>query len=91
MQTPAHFVSDVLQLIDHLLAGIEDVVGYWGQHYWKDKLVGTFILLSLRWDMQVPVGGSKYQFLIVFSSGHHLRALLYRTVCTVCACVCACV
>uniref|UniRef100_A0A3Q3AX61 Sodium/hydrogen exchanger n=1 Tax=Kryptolebias marmoratus TaxID=37003 RepID=A0A3Q3AX61_KRYMA len=26
------------RLIDHLLAGIEDVVGYWGQHYWKDKL-----------------------------------------------------
>ncbi|XP_029969767.1 sodium/hydrogen exchanger 2-like [Salarias fasciatus] len=25
------------RLIDHLLAGIEDVVGYWGQHYWKDK------------------------------------------------------
>ncbi|XP_067374445.1 sodium/hydrogen exchanger 2-like [Channa argus] len=25
------------KLIDHLLAGIEDVVGYWGQHYWKDK------------------------------------------------------
>lgn len=48
MQTPPHFVSHVLQLIDHLLAGIEDVVGYWGQHYWKDKLVGTFILLSIR-------------------------------------------
>ncbi|KAM6953184.1 sodium/hydrogen exchanger 2-like [Aplochiton taeniatus] len=25
------------RLMDHLLAGIEDVVGYWGQHYWKDK------------------------------------------------------
>uniref|UniRef100_I3KMB0 Sodium/hydrogen exchanger n=1 Tax=Oreochromis niloticus TaxID=8128 RepID=I3KMB0_ORENI len=25
------------RLIDHLVAGIEDVVGYWGQHYWKDK------------------------------------------------------
>ncbi|TMS17632.1 Sodium/hydrogen exchanger 2 [Larimichthys crocea] len=25
------------RLIDHLLAGIEDVVGYWGQHYWKDR------------------------------------------------------
>ncbi|KAK7899515.1 hypothetical protein WMY93_020368 [Mugilogobius chulae] len=25
------------RLIDHLLAGIEDVVGYWGQHYWTDK------------------------------------------------------
>ncbi|KAM4621892.1 sodium/hydrogen exchanger 2-like [Polymixia lowei] len=25
------------RLLDHLLAGIEDVVGYWGQHYWKDK------------------------------------------------------
>ncbi|XP_072288472.1 sodium/hydrogen exchanger 2-like [Eucyclogobius newberryi] len=25
------------RLIDHLLSGIEDVVGYWGQHYWKDK------------------------------------------------------
>uniref|UniRef100_A0A8D3AIW7 Sodium/hydrogen exchanger n=1 Tax=Scophthalmus maximus TaxID=52904 RepID=A0A8D3AIW7_SCOMX len=25
------------RLIDHLLAGIEDVIGYWGQHYWKDK------------------------------------------------------
>lgn len=28
-----------VKLIDNLLAGIEDVVGYWGQHYWKDKLV----------------------------------------------------
>ncbi|CAL8262859.1 unnamed protein product [Lota lota] len=25
------------RILDHLLAGIEDVVGYWGQHYWKDK------------------------------------------------------
>ncbi|TNM99107.1 hypothetical protein fugu_013671 [Takifugu bimaculatus] len=25
------------RVIDHLVAGIEDVVGYWGQHYWKDK------------------------------------------------------
>lgn len=25
------------QVIDHLVAGMEDVVGYWGQHYWKDK------------------------------------------------------
>ncbi|XP_066504797.1 sodium/hydrogen exchanger 2-like isoform X2 [Hoplias malabaricus] len=25
------------RLLDHLLSGIEDVVGYWGQHYWKDK------------------------------------------------------
>ncbi|XP_061582357.1 sodium/hydrogen exchanger 2-like isoform X2 [Cololabis saira] len=25
------------RLIDHLMAGLEDVVGYWGQHYWKDK------------------------------------------------------
>ncbi|KAM9377537.1 sodium/hydrogen exchanger 2-like [Pholidichthys leucotaenia] len=25
------------RLIDHLLAGMEDVIGYWGQHYWKDK------------------------------------------------------
>lgn len=47
----------------------------------------TFILLSIRWDMQLPVGGSKYQFLIVFSSGHHFGALLYCTVCNVCACV----
>uniref|UniRef100_A0AAQ4QE42 Sodium/hydrogen exchanger n=1 Tax=Gasterosteus aculeatus aculeatus TaxID=481459 RepID=A0AAQ4QE42_GASAC len=29
------------RLIDHLLAGIEDVVGYWGQHYWKDRSVFT--------------------------------------------------
>ena len=32
------------QLIDHLLAGIEDVVGYWGQHYWKDKFVSCVLL-----------------------------------------------
>ncbi|XP_063733385.1 sodium/hydrogen exchanger 2-like isoform X2 [Eleginops maclovinus] len=34
-----HTVSEEIhsRLIDHLLAGIEDVVGYWGQHYWKDK------------------------------------------------------
>ncbi|KAI4886918.1 hypothetical protein NFI96_030434 [Prochilodus magdalenae] len=25
------------RLLDHVLSGIEDVVGYWGQHYWKDK------------------------------------------------------
>ncbi|KAK5613373.1 hypothetical protein CRENBAI_023060 [Crenichthys baileyi] len=25
------------RLLDHLLSGIEDVVGYWGQHYWKDR------------------------------------------------------
>ncbi|XP_022539461.2 sodium/hydrogen exchanger 2-like [Astyanax mexicanus] len=25
------------RLLDHLLSGIEDVVGCWGQHYWKDK------------------------------------------------------
>ncbi|XP_064184411.1 sodium/hydrogen exchanger 2-like [Anguilla rostrata] len=25
------------RLLDHLLSGIEDIVGYWGQHYWKDK------------------------------------------------------
>ncbi|XP_030621468.1 sodium/hydrogen exchanger 2-like [Chanos chanos] len=25
------------RLLDHLLAGMEDVIGYWGQHYWKDK------------------------------------------------------
>ncbi|XP_036069953.1 sodium/hydrogen exchanger 2 [Oryzias melastigma] len=25
------------RLIDHLMAGMEDVVGYWGQHFWKDK------------------------------------------------------
>lgn len=87
MQTPAHFVSDVLQLIDHLLAGIEDVVGYWGQHYWKDKLVGTFNLLSIRWDMQVPVGGSKYQFLIVFSSGQ-TYAPYYTALYVLCVRVC---
>ncbi|KAG9341677.1 hypothetical protein JZ751_018741 [Albula glossodonta] len=28
---------ELLELLDHLLSGIEDVVGYWGQHYWKDK------------------------------------------------------
>ncbi|KAG7246804.1 hypothetical protein CRUP_038590, partial [Coryphaenoides rupestris] len=33
------------RLLDHLLAGIEDVVGYWGQHYWKDKLVTYFIII----------------------------------------------
>ncbi|XP_043983471.1 sodium/hydrogen exchanger 2-like isoform X1 [Gambusia affinis] len=25
------------RLLDHLLSGIEDVVGYWGQHFWKDR------------------------------------------------------
>ncbi|XP_074059215.1 sodium/hydrogen exchanger 2-like isoform X2 [Macrotis lagotis] len=24
--------------LDHLLAGIEDISGHWGQYYWKDKL-----------------------------------------------------
>lgn len=40
------------QLIDHLLAGIEDVVGYWGQHYWKDKLV-FLLLLYLLFPLKV--------------------------------------
>ncbi|KAJ8254874.1 hypothetical protein GJAV_G00198320 [Gymnothorax javanicus] len=25
------------RLLDHLLTGIEDIIGHWGQHYWKDK------------------------------------------------------
>ncbi|KAM6124705.1 sodium/hydrogen exchanger 2-like [Phoenicopterus ruber ruber] len=27
-----------IRFLDHLLAGIEDVSGHWGQYYWKDKL-----------------------------------------------------
>ncbi|TRZ07075.1 hypothetical protein HGM15179_020033 [Zosterops borbonicus] len=27
-----------IQFLDHLLAGIEDISGHWGQYYWKDKL-----------------------------------------------------
>ncbi|XP_018429499.1 PREDICTED: sodium/hydrogen exchanger 2-like [Nanorana parkeri] len=26
-----------IRLLDHLVAGIEDVCGHWGQFYWKDK------------------------------------------------------
>ncbi|XP_069469017.1 sodium/hydrogen exchanger 2-like [Ambystoma mexicanum] len=26
-----------IRVLDHLLAGIEDVCGHWGQYYWKDK------------------------------------------------------
>ncbi|XP_058845269.1 sodium/hydrogen exchanger 2-like [Acipenser ruthenus] len=25
------------RLLDHILAGVEDISGHWGQHYWKDK------------------------------------------------------
>uniref|UniRef100_A0A8C9U450 Sodium/hydrogen exchanger n=1 Tax=Serinus canaria TaxID=9135 RepID=A0A8C9U450_SERCA len=28
----------VKPFLDHLLAGIEDISGHWGQYYWKDKL-----------------------------------------------------
>ncbi|XP_006171587.1 sodium/hydrogen exchanger 2-like [Tupaia chinensis] len=28
----------LLRFFDHLLAGIEDISGHWGQYYWKDKL-----------------------------------------------------
>uniref|UniRef100_A0A8C5CPR2 Sodium/hydrogen exchanger n=1 Tax=Gadus morhua TaxID=8049 RepID=A0A8C5CPR2_GADMO len=41
------------RILDHLLAGIEDVVGYWGQHYWKDKLVllyYSFLIFTTRWQ-----------------------------------------
>uniref|UniRef100_A0A6I8N4T0 Sodium/hydrogen exchanger n=1 Tax=Ornithorhynchus anatinus TaxID=9258 RepID=A0A6I8N4T0_ORNAN len=27
-----------MRFLDHLLAGIEDISGHWGQYYWKDKL-----------------------------------------------------
>ncbi|KAM6427172.1 sodium/hydrogen exchanger 2-like [Liasis olivaceus] len=27
-----------IRFLDHLLAGIEDIAGHWGQYYWKDKL-----------------------------------------------------
>ncbi|KAM6353426.1 sodium/hydrogen exchanger 2-like [Alca torda] len=27
-----------IRFLDHLLAGIEDICGHWGQYYWKDKL-----------------------------------------------------
>uniref|UniRef100_A0A7M4EV71 Sodium/hydrogen exchanger n=1 Tax=Crocodylus porosus TaxID=8502 RepID=A0A7M4EV71_CROPO len=26
-----------MRFLDHLLAGIEDICGHWGQYYWKDK------------------------------------------------------
>ncbi|NXY80888.1 SL9A2 protein, partial [Alcedo cyanopectus] len=26
-----------IRFLDHLLAGIEDISGHWGQYYWKDK------------------------------------------------------
>uniref|UniRef100_A0A4W3HGV3 Sodium/hydrogen exchanger n=1 Tax=Callorhinchus milii TaxID=7868 RepID=A0A4W3HGV3_CALMI len=26
-----------IRFLDHLLAGIEDICGHWGQYYWKDK------------------------------------------------------
>ncbi|MBN3279190.1 SL9A2 protein, partial [Polyodon spathula] len=25
------------RFLDHILAGVEDISGHWGQHYWKDK------------------------------------------------------
>ncbi|XP_062940760.1 sodium/hydrogen exchanger 2-like [Cynocephalus volans] len=28
----------LIRFFDHLLAGIEDISGHWGQYYWKDKL-----------------------------------------------------
>ncbi|KAM9269507.1 sodium/hydrogen exchanger 2-like [Cariama cristata] len=27
-----------IRFLDHLLAGIEDISGHWGQYYWKDRL-----------------------------------------------------
>lgn len=27
----------LFQFFDHLLAGVEDISGHWGQYYWKDK------------------------------------------------------
>nr|XP_033799878.1 sodium/hydrogen exchanger 2-like [Geotrypetes seraphini] len=27
-----------IRVLDHLLAGIEDICGHWGQYYWKDRL-----------------------------------------------------
>ncbi|GCB74810.1 hypothetical protein scyTo_0003903 [Scyliorhinus torazame] len=27
-----------IRFLDHLLAGIEDICGHWGQYYWKDRL-----------------------------------------------------
>nr|XP_005899491.1 PREDICTED: sodium/hydrogen exchanger 2 [Bos mutus] len=28
----------LIRFFDHLLAGVEDISGHWGQYYWKDKL-----------------------------------------------------
>ncbi|XP_026270310.1 sodium/hydrogen exchanger 2-like [Urocitellus parryii] len=28
----------LIRFFDHLLAGIEDISGHWGQYYWKDRL-----------------------------------------------------
>ncbi|MGH0143856.1 UNVERIFIED_CONTAM: hypothetical protein FKN15_041539 [Acipenser sinensis] len=27
------------RFLDHILAGVEDISGHWGQHYWKDKFL----------------------------------------------------
>lgn len=27
----------LLQFLDHLLTGIEDICGHYGHHHWKDK------------------------------------------------------
>nr|XP_004669665.2 sodium/hydrogen exchanger 2-like [Jaculus jaculus] len=36
--TPTVSEQILMRFFDHLLAGIEDISGHWGQYYWKDKL-----------------------------------------------------
>ncbi|XP_069895447.1 sodium/hydrogen exchanger 2-like [Dipodomys merriami] len=36
--TPTVSEQILIRFFDHLLAGIEDISGHWGQYYWKDKL-----------------------------------------------------
>ncbi|XP_048191313.1 sodium/hydrogen exchanger 2-like [Perognathus longimembris pacificus] len=38
-ETPPTVSEQILiRFFDHLMAGIEDISGHWGQYYWKDKL-----------------------------------------------------
>ena len=31
------FFAFIMQFLDHLLTGIEDICGHYGHHHWKDK------------------------------------------------------
>ncbi|XP_011932670.1 PREDICTED: sodium/hydrogen exchanger 2-like isoform X1 [Cercocebus atys] len=51
----------LIKFFDHLLAGIEDISGHWGQYYWKDKLeyFNSRYLQSLLGEYDHPTSNIK--------------------------------